>query len=125
MKKLLIFLFMIISYASTAQTLSWETPTTIINGGKYTLIKIDDIGNATIKYERFNNDIVAEVGLYYNNTKTGIWHLYNDEGNLLSSMKFENNNRVWLKSYQLDRNLFITYKNNKVIEVTHTLLAQN
>lgn len=125
MKNLLIFLFMIISYASTAQTLSWETPTAIINGAKYTLIKVDDIGNATIKYERFNNDIVAEAGLYYNNTKTGIWHLYNDKGNLLSSMKFENNNRVWMKSYQLDRNLFITYKNNKVIEVTHTLLAQN
>lgn len=40
-------------------------------------------------------------------------------------MKFENGNRIWMKSYQQDRNLFITYKNNKVIEVTYTLLAQN
>lgn len=52
MKNLLIFLFMIISYTSTAQQLSWENPTTIINDAKYTLIEIDDIGNATLKYEK-------------------------------------------------------------------------
>lgn len=125
MKNLLIFLFMIISYTSTAQQLSWETPTTMINDAKYTLVEIDDIGNATLKYEKISCGAITETGLFYNGNKTGVWYLYDEEGNLLSSMKFENDNRVWMKSYQSDRNIFITYKNNKVTEITYTLLAQN
>ena len=124
MKKLFICLFMIMSIDSFSQSLSLENPKLLIEDRTYTLTDVDDWGNHIIKYEKIINDAVVESGTFYNGLKHGTWTAYREDGSVLSMIKFDKGERVWMKSYVDDKNIHVIYKNNKVSEVTY-YLAQN
>lgn len=126
MKKLLTVLLLIFSIGLSAQeTLSLENPIVNIENKKYTLIDIDRMGLATVKYEEFSEGKLLSSGLYFNNKPHGVWKLYEGK-NVTASILYNNGNKISYMIINNNEKKIIKYVNNRPSSViVETSLALN
>lgn len=121
MKGIVFCLFMAISTIAYSQELNWENPVIESGNTRYELISVDDWGNHKISYEKYFEGYLAERGTFINRKRDGIWYQYDREGNVISSMRYDNDMKVWLRTMMEGREIYIVYRNGKATEVTYYL----
>lgn len=123
MKKLLVILSLALSSMAYSQELSFENPIIETENGRFELVSADDWGNHVIRYEKYSNGLIIESGRFVNGKKDGTWHQYDRNGNVVSSMEFENDTRVRMVTMSGGREVTVIYRNGKAIEVTYYLAS--
>ena len=123
MKGLVFCLFMAISAMAYSQELNWDNPVIESGNVRYELVSIDDWGNYEITYEKYFEGFLAERGSFINKKKDGVWYQYDREGNVISSMGYDNDIRQWLRTTIEGKEVYIIYQNGKATEVTYYLAS--
>jgi len=113
-----------LSTLAYGQTLSLENPTYRSGDIEYTLSSITDF-YTYVDFKRFDGDVLIETGTYRNDKPHGTWIMYSPDGEVKSTMKFNDGNRVYMQTTQEGRKVTILYHNNKPAEVTYYVAAIN
>ena len=121
MKELIFCLFMAISVVAQSQELSWERPVFETENLQYELIDVDNWGRATVSYTKYKDGVIRETGNFLDMKKHGVWNQYDAKGNVISSIKYDNDIRVWLRTIVEGKEIYITYKNDRAAEITYYL----
>lgn len=109
------FLTILLSSSANAQPtqLDWDKPVKIENR-EYSLVDIDAIGHATVKYKEYNSEgQLIVVGTYYNQKPDGVWLMYDGYGNLISKAIYVGGVLKQHKFKVEDRNMTILYKRKR------------
>lgn len=127
MRKLLTLCAILFAFNMAAQsTLSVDNPILKIENRKYTLLDIDDMGRAHVRYEEFENGQLSTSGTYYNNTLDGIWNLYDENGNITASVVYNRGKKISYTTFVDNKKMVVNYLDNKPVRiVTEISLASN
>lgn len=127
MRKLLTLLAIVFTTAVSAQAvLSLENPTVTIENKKFTLLDINPMGAAYVKYEEYQDGKLLKSGTYFDNKLHGVWTLYDEMGNISSNITYNNGNKVSYTTITESKTITVKYLNNKPINViTEVSLASN
>jgi antitoxin component YwqK of YwqJK toxin-antitoxin module len=114
MRTILITLMLVLGLSVKAQvTLDYENPTLKVDNKVYTLISSQD-DKHVFKYEVYSsNGKVSQTGFFKDGKPDGVWHLYDEKGDLLSTMIFKNGNRIKLETIINGEEVTVVYTNNK------------
>lgn len=117
MRTILITLMLILGLSVKAQvTLDYDNPTLKVDNRVYTLISSQD-DKHFFKYEvYYSNGKVSQTGFFEDGKPDGVWHLYDEKGDLLSTMIFKNGARVKLETTINGEEVTVVYANNKPIK---------
>jgi len=121
MRGLVFCLFMAISVMAQSQELSWENPVFETEDLRYELVDVDNWGRATVSYTKYENGMIKETGNFLDMKKHGVWYQYDAKGNVISSIKYDNDIRAWLRTVVEGKKVYIIYKNGRAAEVTYYL----
>ena len=117
MRGLILTFGLLLSFAASAQSLANNTSSVISQGvDRYELVRVDDFGQALVKYEKYNEvGILIQDGYYSNGSPTGIWNMYNPVSNqVISTMKYDSNgNRLSLSSEMDNRKTTVKYEDDR------------
>ena len=127
MRKLLTVLALVFTTGLFAQAqLSLENPTIRIENKKFTLVDVNSMDMAEIKYEEFQDGKLIKSGNYLNNKIHGTWNLYDENGNITSSATYNNGKKILYTTIVENKTITVRYLNNKPINViTEVSLASN
>ena len=127
MRKLLTMLALVFTTGLFAQTqLSFENPTITIENKKFTLVDVNSMDMAEIKYEEFQDGNLIKSGNYLNNKLHGTWNLYDENGNVISSATYNRGKKISYTTIVENKTITVRYLNNKPINViTEVSLASN
>lgn len=79
----------------------------------YKHIGYDDFDRPIVGYREYSLEgYLIQEGEYVNGKPNGIWKMYKPNGEVLSTMKFNNGDRVWLKFKRKGRQTIVYYENN-------------
>ena len=117
MRGLILIFSLLLPFAMSAQSLANNT-SSVINQGvdRYELVRVDDFGQALVKYEKYNEEgILIQDGYYSNGSPTGTWNMYNPVSNqVISTMRYDaNGNRVSLTSEMDNQKTTIKYEDDR------------
>ena len=117
MRTILITLMLVLGLSAKAQvTLDYENPTMKVEDRVYTLISAEE-HEIVFKYEvRGSNGKISQTGFFKNGKPDGVWHLYDEAGNLMSTMIFKNGERVKLETIIGGEEITVVYANNRPIK---------
>ena len=127
MRKLLAILAIIFTTSVSAQAvLSLENPVISIDNKKFTLVDVNSMDMAEIKYEEFQDNKLIKSGTYLNNKVHGVWNLYDKNENVISSVTYNNGKKISYTTIVENKTITVRYLNNKPINVTTEVsLASN
>jgi len=127
MRKLLAILAIIFTTSVSAQAvLSLENPVISIDNKKFTLVDVNSMDMAEIKYEEFQDNKLIKSGTYLNNKVHGVWNLYDKNENVISSVTYNNGKKISYTTIVENKTITVRYLNNKPINViTEVSLASN
>jgi hypothetical protein len=127
MRKLLTLLAIVFTTAMSAQAvLSLENPTVTIENKKFTLVDVNSMDMAEIKYEEFQDNKLIKSGTYLNNKVHGVWNLYDENKNVISSVTYNNGKKISHSTIIENKTITVRYLNNRPINViTEVSLASN
>ena len=122
MRNFMLTLLMLVGMTAFAQesepkVLNWETPTVKVDNTTYTLVFVDDWGNAEIKFTRFNdNDQVVERGRLLNNQPHGKWMSYDPQnGDVMATAYYHRGERQKLVAKGVDGKKYtVVYKDKSI-----------
>jgi antitoxin component YwqK of YwqJK toxin-antitoxin module len=117
MRTILITLMLVLGLSAKAQiTLDYENPTIEVDNKVYTLISSQD-DKHIFKYDVYHsNGKISQTGFFKDGKPDGVWCLYNEKGDLLSTMIFKNGNRVKLETSINGEEVTVVYFNNKPVK---------
>lgn len=127
MRKLLTILAIIFTTSVSAQAvLSLENPVISIDNKKFTLVDVNSMDMAEIKYEEFQDNKLIKSGTYLNNKVHGVWNLYDENQNVISSVTYNNGKKISYTTIVENKTITVRYLNNKPINIiTEVSLASN
>jgi len=127
MRKLLTILAIIFTTSVSAQAvLSLENPVISIDNKKFTLVDVNSMDMAEIKYEEFQDNKLIKSGTYLNNKVHGVWNLYDENENVISTVTYNNGKKISYTTIVENKTITVKYLNNKPINViTEVSLASN
>ena len=117
MRTLLIMLMLVLGLSATAQvTLDYENPTFKVNNKVYTLVSFED--QVTVFRYELIDDVgnISQTGFFKNGKPDGVWHLYDDAGDKVSTMTFKDGNRVKLETTINKEEITVVYMNNRPVK---------
>jgi len=119
---LLVILFACNSYAQ----LSIDNPVYTVENRTYTLLNIDDMGKATIRLTEYHNGKILKTGLYFDGKLDGTWNLYDENGNLTTSVVYKYGDKIKYTTITDKEKMVVRYVNNKPVTIsTEVSLASN
>jgi len=127
MRKLLTILAIIFTTSVSAQAvLSLENPVISIDNKKFTLVDVNSMDMAEIKYEEFQDNKLIKSGTYLNNKVHGVWNLYDENENVISTVTYNNGKKISYTTIVENKTITVRYLNNKPINIiTEVSLASN
>ena len=127
MRKLLTILAIIFTTGVSAQAvLSLENPVISIDNKKFTLVDVNSMDMAEIKYEEFQDNKLIKSGTYLNNKVHGVWNLYDENENVISTVTYNNGKKISYTTIVENKIITVRYLNNKPINIiTEVSLASN
>ena len=121
MRNFMLTLLMLVGMTTFAQetepkVLDWDTPTVTVDNTTYTLVNVDDWGNAEIKFTRFNdNDQVVERGRLLNNQPHGKWKSYDpNNGEVMATAYYHRGERQKLEAWSDGKKYTVVYKDKSI-----------
>lgn len=114
----LIFIFgLLVSFAAGAQSLANNNSSVIQQGvDRYELVRVDDFGQALVKYQKYNEEgVLIQDGYYSNGKPAGTWNMYSPVSNeVVSTMRYDvNGNRVSLSSELDNQKTTVKYEDDR------------
>ena len=102
---------------SEPKVLDWDTPTVTVDNTTYTLVSVDDWGNAEIKLKRFNdNGQIVESGRLLNNRPHGTWKSYDPQnGEVMTTAYYHRGERQKLVAIGQDGKKYTVVYKDKTI----------
>lgn len=101
MKLLFTFLLSILTLSLSAQN------------KKHNHVGYDFFNNPIIEYKEYSDSgLISQEGKFIKSKPHGIWKMYDSKGNLVSKMKFNYGDKVWLKKKNKGKEVIIYYENN-------------
>ena len=116
MTKLIVTLIMLLPLSAAAQGLVNSNSTVITEGlAQYELVRVDEFGQALVKYQKFDDEgNLSQDGFYSDGKPAGVWRMYDSGGNVLSTMKYDNNgNRISLVAENEKRKTRVQYEDDR------------
>ena len=117
MRTILIMLMLVLGLSATAQvTLDYENPTFKVNNKVYTLVSFED-QVPVFRYELIDDvGNISQTGFFKNGKPDGVWHLYDDACDKVSTMTFKDGNRVKLETTINKEEITVVYMNNRPVK---------
>lgn len=117
MRTFLITIMLVLGLSAKAQvTLDYENPTIKVDNKVYTLISGDE-NDHVFKYAAYGSTgNISQTGYYRNGKPDGVWQLYDEAGNVISTMIFKDGARVKLETIIAGEEVTVIYANNRPIK---------
>jgi len=117
MRSLILIFGLLLSFVTSAQSLANNTSSVIEQGvDRYELVRVDDFGQALVKYEKYNEEgILIQDGYYSNGSPAGTWNMYSPVSNqVISTMRYDaNGNRLSLTSEMDNQKTTVKYDDDR------------
>lgn len=102
MRKLFTVLLLFISLISYSQNT------------EYKIIDYDNLDRPFVEFVEYNQDgLLVQKGQYIGQEPHGIWKMYNQNGEIISTMLFSFGERIWMKTIINGRETTIYYQENQ------------
>lgn len=115
MRKLITLVILSLPFALSAQSLMNLTSSTIEDGGnRYELVRVDEFGQALVRYQKYDEGILVQEGYYSNGKPTGVWHMYSPvTQEVISTMRYDSQgNRVQLSTEIENQKTTVRYEDD-------------
>jgi antitoxin component YwqK of YwqJK toxin-antitoxin module len=128
MRGLILIFGLLLPFAMSAQSLANNTSSVIEQGvDRYELVRVDEFGQALVKYEKYNEEgILIQDGYYSNGSPAGTWNMYNPVSNqIISTMRYDTNgNRLSLTSEMDNQKTTVKYEDDRPSRVKTRVKVQ-
>ena len=117
MRGLILIFGLLLPFAMSAQSLANNVSSVIEQGvDRYELVRVDDFGQALVKYEKYNEEgVLIQDGYYSNGSPAGTWNMYSPVSNeVISTMRYDaNGNRLSLTSEMDNQKTTVKYEDDR------------
>ena len=117
MRGLILIFGLLLPFAMSAQSLANNASSVIEQGAdRYELVRVDEFGQALVKYEKYNEEgVLIQDGYYSNGSPAGTWNMYSPVSNeVISTMRYDTNgNRLSLTSEMDNQKTTVKYEDDR------------
>jgi antitoxin component YwqK of YwqJK toxin-antitoxin module len=127
MRRFIITMVMLLPLVVSAQSLiNSASPIIKQNNDAYEFIKIDEFGHVLIRYSKYDESgALIQEGYYSNGKPVGTWNMYDLNGKIISTMKYDaQGRRAQLSTENDDREMIVWYDENRPVKVTTRIKLQ-
>lgn len=84
------------------------------NKSEYNIVGYDNFERPIIEFVEYNQEgFILQKGQYVDQKPHGIWFMYNQNREIISTMNFQFGERIWMKTTMNGKETTIYYEENK------------